>query len=126
MSHTAFVADRTIEYIRQNRDGNFLCVAGFYSPHSPWVAPQKFLDLYELDELTLPEFPPEIDVKRSESFFSNAELRSARHGYYAMVSELDHHVGRILDCLNDCGIAENTVVIFTSDHGEPLARTLFA
>ncbi|MFQ6040717.1 MAG: sulfatase, partial [Candidatus Poribacteria bacterium] len=124
MTHTAFVADRTMEYIRQNRDGNFLCVAGFYSPHSPWVAPQKFLDLYEPDELTLPEFPPEIDCKRSESFFSDVELRAARHGYYAMVSEVDYHVGRILDCLDDCGIAENTIVIFTSDHGEWLGEHL--
>lgn len=124
MTHTAFVADRTMEYIRQNRDGNFLCVAGFYSPHSPWVAPQKFLDLYEPDELTLPEFPPEIDCKRSESFFSDVELRAARHGYYAMVSEVDYHVGRILDCLDDCGISENTIVIFTSDHGEWLGEHL--
>jgi len=124
MTHTAFVANRTMQYIKQNRDSNFLCIAGFYSPHSPWVAPQEFLDLYEPDTLTLPEFPPELDAKRSKDFFSDEELHSAHHGYYAMVSEVDHHVGRILSCLEACGLAENTIVIFTSDHGEWLGEHL--
>jgi len=124
LTHTAFVADRTMEYIRQHRDRSFLCIAGFYSPHSPWIAPQEFLDIYEPDKLTLPEFPPEVDAKRSESFFSDAELRSAHHGYYAMVSEVDHHVGRILDCLDECGLTDDTIVVFTSDHGEWLGEHL--
>ena len=123
-THTAFVADRTMKYIQQHRNRSFLCIAGFYSPHSPWVAPQEFLDIYEPDELTLPKFPPQVDAKRSESFFSDAELRSAHHGYYAMVSEVDYHVGRIIDCLDEFGLAENTIVIFTSDHGEWLGEHL--
>ncbi len=124
LTHTAFVAERTMEYIRQHRDINFLCIAGFYSPHSPWVTPQEFLDIYEPDKLTIPEFPPELDAKRSEYSFSDEELRSARHGYYAMVSEVDHHVGRILSRLDECGLTDNTIVIFTSDHGEWLGEHL--
>jgi len=123
-THTAFVADRTIEYIQQHHKNSFLCIAGFYSPHSPWVVPQEFLDIYEPDEFALPQFPPEMDAKRSESFYSDAELRSARHGYYAMVSEVDYHVGRILDCLNEFGLRDDTIVIFTSDHGEWLGEYL--
>ena len=124
MTHTAFVADRTIEYIQQNRGRNFLCIAGFYSPHSPWVAPQEFLDLYEPKKLKIPEFPPEVDAKRSEDFFSDEELRSAHHGYYSMVSEVDYHVGRILGYLDEYGLTEDTIVIFTSDHGEWLGEHL--
>ncbi len=124
LTHTAFVAERTMEYIRQHRDINFLCVAGFYSPHSPWVAPQEYLDIYEPDKLTIPEFPSELDAKRSEYSFSDEELRLARHGYYAMVSEVDHHVGRILSRLDECGLTDNTIVIFTSDHGEWLGEHL--
>lgn len=124
MTHTAFVADRTIEYLRAHRDRSFLCVAGFYSPHSPWIAPQEFLDQYDPDEIALPEFPPELEGKRSQSSFSDAELRSARHGYYAMVTEVDHHVGRILEALDEAGLAEDTVVVFTSDHGEWLGEHL--
>ncbi|HID55531.1 TPA: DUF229 domain-containing protein, partial [Candidatus Poribacteria bacterium] len=124
LTHTAFVAERTIQFIRMNRGRPFLCIAGFYSPHSPWIAPQEFLDLYDPNSLSIPEFPPELNARRSETFFSDEELRSARHGYYAMVSEIDHHVGRILECLDGCGLTENTLVIFTSDHGEWLGEHL--
>lgn len=127
-THTSFVAERTIDYIQQQAksSGPFLCISGFYSPHSPWVAPQRFLDMYNEDELTLPEFPPEVEEKRTQlgDKFDDAQLRTARKGYYAMVSEVDFHVGRILDTLDDLGLTENTIVIFTSDHGEWLGEHL--
>ena len=124
LTHTAFVAEQTMEFLTRHRDGPFLCVAGFYSPHDPWVAPQEFLDLYDPAALTLPPFPPALDARRGPQHFSDDELRSARHGYYAMVSEVDHHVGRILDRLDGLGIADNTIVVFTSDHGEWLGEHL--
>ena len=61
---------------------------------------------------------------RTDQRFSDQELRSAHHGYYAMVSEVDHHVGRILSELEQLGLAENTIVVFTSDHGEWLGEHL--
>jgi len=124
VTHSAFVAEQTIEFIGQHQDEPFFCVAGFYSPHSPWVAPQEFIDLYDPSQMTLPKFPPEVEAQRSDSFFSDHELRSARQGYYAMVSEVDYHVGRILACLDDLRLRENTIVIFTSDHGEWLGEHL--
>jgi arylsulfatase A-like enzyme len=124
VTHTAFVARRTMDYLREHRDGPFFCIAGFYSPHSPWVAPQEFIDLYDPERLTLPAYPPEVDARRSEASFSDRELRSARQGYYAMVSEVDHHVGRILTKLDELDLRENTVVLYTSDHGEWLGEHL--
>ena len=124
LTHSAFVAEQSVEFIRLHRGEPFLCIAGFYSPHSPWVAPQEFLDLYDPEKLTLPVFPPEVEAKRSERFFSDQELRSARQGYYAMVSEVDHHVGRILACLEELDLTERTIVVFTSDHGEWLGEHL--
>jgi len=124
LTHTAFVAEQTIEYLRAHDDRPFFCIAGFYSPHSPWVAPQEFLDLYDPAELPLPEFPAELDAKRSDERFGDDELRSVRQGYYAMVSEVDHHVGRILACLDEQGLADSTIVVFTSDHGEYLGEHL--
>ena len=53
-----------------------------------------------------------------------ASFRLARQGYYGMVSEVDHHVGRMLDALDELGIAEETIVVFTSDHGEWLGEHL--
>jgi len=112
VTHTAFVAEQTMESVRQHCRDPFLCTAGFYSPHSPWVAPREFLDLYDPSELPLPEFPPGVEARRSKAFFSDDELRSARQGYYAMVSEIDHHIGRILACLDDLGLTEDTIVVF--------------
>ena len=131
LTHSAFVAEQSIEFVEDHADGGpFLCAAGFYPPHSvpradhPWMAPQEFLDLYDPDELTLPEFPPEVEAERAGTAFDDETLRSAVHGYYAMVSHVDHHVGRLLDCLDEQGIADETVVIFTSDHGEYLGEHL--
>ncbi len=136
VTHTAFVAEQAIEFIGQHRDRPWLCVAGFYSPHAPWVAPQAFLDLYDPAHLRLPAFPPAVDARRGRpveetphdsaavTAASDVELRAARHGYYAMVSEVDHHAGRILARLDDLGLAEETIVVFTSDHGEWLGEHL--
>ena len=124
VTHTAFVAEQTMEFIRRHREGPFFCIAGFYSPHSPWVAPQEFLDLYDPRKLAVPEFPPALQAKRRDGHFSDEELRSARHGYYAMISEVDHHVGRIVAQLAELGLAEDTIVLFTSDHGEWLGEHL--
>jgi arylsulfatase A-like enzyme len=124
LTHTAFVAEQTMAYLEDHRDGPFFCIAGFYSPHSPWVAPQEFIDRYDPQALALPRFPPAVDAQRVEGHFADNELRAARQGYYAMVSEVDHHVGRILDRLDALGLRENTIVLFTSDHGEWLGEHL--
>ncbi|MCL5947074.1 MAG: sulfatase-like hydrolase/transferase, partial [Chloroflexi bacterium] len=87
VTHTAFVAEQTMAFLEQHRDQPFLCIAGFYSPHSPWVAPQEFLDRFDPAALSLPAFPPEVEARRSSDAFSDEELRAARHGYYAMISE---------------------------------------
>lgn len=136
LTHTAFVAEQTCAFIEQHREGLWCCVAGFYSPHSPWVAPQEFLDRYDPTRLQLPHFPPEVEEQRGVAVpgaphdsimragASDAELRAARHGYYAMVSEVDHHVGRILRQLEATGQDDNTLIIFTSDHGDWLGEHL--
>jgi arylsulfatase A-like enzyme len=136
LTHTAFVAEQTEAFIAENQGRPWLCVAGFYSPHSPWVAPQEFLDRYDPATFNLPAFPPEVEARRgvplsgaahdssTASVASDDELRAARHGYYAMVSEVDHHIGRLLATLDETGQADETIVIFTSDHGEWLGEHL--
>ena len=127
LTHSAFVGEQTVEFIKATGAEPFLCIAGFYSPHAPWMAPQKYLDLYDPEQLTVPLFPPEVDAQRpaeSDAQFSDSQLRRAKQGYYAMISEVDHYVGRILDTLDACGKRENTIVVFTSDHGEWLGEHL--
>ncbi|PIX48616.1 MAG: hypothetical protein COZ57_05025 [Armatimonadetes bacterium CG_4_8_14_3_um_filter_66_20] len=124
VTQAAFVGEQTIEYLRRHKDDTFFCFAGFYSPHSPWVAPQEFLDLYDPADVPIPTFPPDMDAKRTADHFSDEELRSVTQGYYAMISEVDHWVGRLLDTLEELGLADNTIVVFTSDHGEWLGEHL--
>ena len=121
-THTAFVGQRTIDLIEQSGDRPFFNVAGFYSPHSPLFAPQRFLDLYDPAALTLPPLPDAIEARASQQGFDEATRRQAMHGYYAMISEVDHWVGRILDTLERRGLADRTVVVFTADHGEFLGE----
>ncbi len=126
LTHSAFVAEQTMEYLRARAGGDepFLCIAGFYSPHSPWIVPQSFLDRYDPSAFTLPTFPEEVDAQRGPGKCDDDELRAARHGYYAMVTEVDHHVGRILNTLDELNLADDTIVVFTSDHGEFLGDQL--
>jgi len=122
LTHSAFVGEQTISYLN-SQDGTqpFLCIAGFYSPHAPWIVPQQYLDLYNREALPLPSYPRDVNIQRPENSaekFSDTQLRSARHGYYAMITEVDDYIGQILAALEAKDLAENTIVIFTSDHGE--------
>ena len=127
LTHSAFVGQQTVSFIESVGNEPFFCIAGFYSPHAPWISPQRYLDLYDPAGLSLPDYPAEIDRRRPrepEAQFSDAQLRRAKQGYYAMITELDHYVGEIVAALEACGKADNTIVIFTSDHGEWLGDHL--
>jgi arylsulfatase A-like enzyme len=121
VSQAAFVGEQTAEYIHNRGPEPFFCFAGFYSPHSPWVAPQEFLDLYRDEDMPLPNYPPDYPPGREERF-AEASLRSITRGYYAMISEVDHWIGKILDAVEESGKADNTIIVFTSDHGEWLGE----
>ena len=121
LTHAAFVTERSIDFLeRHAARGPFLCVASFYAPHAPWVVPQRFLDLYEPERFVLPRLP-DRDLS-TDHRFSNERLRAARHGYYAMVSEVDEYVGQLLATLQRLRLERDTVVLFTSDHGEWLGN----
>lgn len=125
ITHTAFVAEQTIAFIERHQQESWCCVAGMYFPHSPWVAPKEFLDLYDPDRLSVPEYPQAYETERRRlGSYPDEELRSVKHGYYAMISEVDHHAGRILDTVERLGLQDDTIVIFTSDHGEFLGEYL--
>lgn len=112
----------------------FFLAVGFWRPHLPFVAPKKYWDLYDPatipmpDPATAPEGAPEFALHASREIrgyghvpkdrdFSAEEIRHYRHGYYASVSFLDARVGEILDALEEGGHADDTIVVFTSDHG---------
>lgn len=116
LTHTAFVAEETCHFLKRHRDEPFLCIAGFYAPHAPLNPPRRFVDMYDPSGMPLPQ------RNRGENWqnLSDDEWRRVRAFYYALVSHIDDQVGRILRTLDELGRSRDTIVVFTSDHGEHL------
>ncbi len=104
------VARRIIKLIEQNKDKPFFIAAGFSLPHSPWYAPRKYFDLYPLETIPLPE--ADTDNQNTEE-----NKRQSRASYFACVSFVDAQIGLIIDELERQSLADNTIIVFTSDHG---------
>ncbi len=101
----------------------------FIAPHFPLVVPQRFWDLYPLNEIDLPKIPPghlenqHPVYKRMRSMFGCIDfpeelVRRGRAGYYGLITYLDEKIGRLLDVLEETDQVDNTIIIYTSDHGE--------
>jgi arylsulfatase A-like enzyme len=127
---TAFQARQTMEALDRLKDTTFSITCSFHFPHSPMLAPEPFYGMYPVEEM-LP--PASISDPMDNSPYADSNQRKKRteyadpqkikymiSEYYGLVSEIDHWVGEILDKLDSLGIADNTLVIFTSDHGEML------
>lgn len=125
LTHSAWVATRTVERLESLAPHEHsLTVASFFSPHAPFQPPQEFLDLYDRDSLPLPTLSADERERQAETGPTDEQLRMVQHGYFAAISEVDHHIGRILDALERSGRAEHTVVVFVADHGEWLGDGL--
>lgn len=120
------------DLLLQRRDEPFFLAVGFVRPHVPFVAPKKYFDMYPWERMTLPEkvpgdwddIPkPGINYKTSVNMQMDiTRQKKAVSGYYAAVSYMDAQVGRVLDALEKSGQADNTIIIFTSDHGYHLGE----
>ncbi|MGC1427336.1 MAG: choline-sulfatase [Albidovulum sp.] len=134
VAHTA--VQTIYDLARRGSDaGPWFQIASFTSPHTPFVADQKYWDRYNPDEIDAPHVGAlhfdDLDYASRALFFAHGrhrhrvtedDLRRARHGYYAMISFIDDKVGEILAALKASGQADNTVVIFCADHGEMLGE----
>ena len=138
------ITTEAIRLMEKKKDSPFFLAVGFFRPHTPYVAPKKYFDLYPLEEMRLPYAPGDDREDIPMAAFAhncpvahyNLEkplLLKAMQAYYACVSFVDAQVGRLLDALDRLGLAENTIVVFWSDHGYHLGehngiwqkRTLF-
>ncbi|MCP4848571.1 MAG: sulfatase [Verrucomicrobiaceae bacterium] len=120
-------AEAAIGFLKRNRNKPFFLGCGFVRPHVPLVAPLKYFDLYERDSMIIPSVP-EGDLEDVPGIIRNYKA-NIRYGitpklhkglleaYYSSISYMDAQVGRILDTLEELGLRENTIVIFSSDHG---------
>lgn len=128
---TNWVTQRSIDFLRRrDPDKPFFLMASYLRPHPPFDAPQHYFNLYSEKELRPPfigtweneeTLKQEGRIYDSKSGPADPELmRQAQIGYYACITHLDHQIGRLIMALKEQGLYENSVILFTSDHGEEL------
>ena len=112
-----------------NTGENFFLAVGFFRPHTPFVAPKKYFDLYSKDDIVIPESSPDylktipipaaksVRSKKNQINLEEDLAKEIKQAYFATISFVDAQVGRIINKLKQTGLDKNTIVVFTSDHG---------
>ena len=130
------VATESIELLKQystNKTPFFLAV-GFYKPHTPYVSPKKYFELYDESQIVIPKVPegyldtlPEsarktVTAHKKDLNLPEETARKAIRAYYAAISFVDAQIGRVLEAVDELGIRDNTIILFSSDHGYHLGE----
>ena len=127
------VGQKAIEILRERKESGkpFFLGVGFFRPHYPMVAPKRFFDMYPPGKLEVPslqdgdldDIPQAGQASTGDGLNDNEEGRRLMwQAYYASTTFMDEQVGRVLDELERLGLADSTVVIFTTDHGYHLGE----
>ncbi len=121
-----------LERAARRRNRPFFLAVGFYRPHTPYVAPKPYFSHYALDQMPIVQgfeedqqdipAPGLASYKKEQDQLTDKLRREAIQAYYASTSFMDAQVGKVLDALDELGLAENTIVVFTSDHGYHLGE----
>lgn len=122
-------ADKTVEYIHANKTRPFCLWSSFVKPHTPMTPQARYFDLYKKENLSLPRrtdhdlengFPGNLIRSKERGWYTQTgdELRNSLRGYYGNITQMDTCVGRVYDALRESGLADNTIVVYTADHGE--------
>jgi arylsulfatase A-like enzyme len=151
LHYTTWTAERSIAAIQRSVEAEkpFLLWASFHDPHPPYLAPEPWASRYDpadmepgtllpgelermppqyaLTQEARPDFSPWRETQWANHGFhshliDNAKLRKNMAVYFGMISFMDQQIGRILACLDEMGIAENTLVVFSTDHGHLLGQ----
>lgn len=124
---TTWIGDRSVEAIDRWEGGGNLLMAGFIKPHHPFDPPYPWSSRYDPEGLELLpgwlEHPIPRDVARARGYFANdtlteKSLRKVMAYYYATISQIDYHVGRMINLLKEKQLYEDTLILYTSDHGD--------
>jgi len=127
-SSTIF-SDAAIDYLQNYRSDNpFFLYVSYTAPHDPRTAPAEFAALYNEQDINLPEnYLPEHPFDNGEMQVrdeklagwprNKQEIRQHLADYYAMITHMDHEIGRVLESLHETGLQDNTIVVYVADHG---------
>ena len=120
-------AEWVLERCARQPERPFFLTVGFFRPHTPYVAPKPYFDLYPLEKMRIVQgvkedqadipAPGLMSYKREQDALTDDLRRQALQAYYASISFLDTQVGRVIDALDRLDLARKTIVVFTSDHG---------
>jgi len=125
------VAAETIRLLEAHKEQPFFIAAGFYRPHVPDIATKKYFKLYPLEKVLLPVEPaghvtnvPSIALTTKPPNYGLEEekLRLFKRAYFASISFVDAQIGKVLDALDQLGLADKTVVVLWGDHGWSLGE----
>ena len=124
---TTWIAERALEELATWKEGGHLLMASFIKPHHPFDPPAPWSRMYDPDALSLlPGYTPAPlppDLNFSPGYFPNRDMtevkiRRAMAMYYATISQIDHHVGRMVRQLRERGLYDNSLILYNSDHGD--------
>lgn len=131
-------ADKAIAVLEKQHDKPFFLAYGTFNPHMPWYVPQKYFDMYPLEQIVLPELkeddlddlPPLAKaVSDGIGSFADKVIKAGKHkeavqAYLATTTYVDTQIGRVLDTLERSPYKDNTIVVFLTDHGLHLGEKL--
>lgn len=129
---TTWASERAIEFITKQRgdDEPWMLNINVYDPHPPFVPPKVYADRFDADAMPGPYFRPSdlghqskldcVDFQGEVSAPEGHDAKQMQANYYAMIAQIDDQFARLLDVLEQTGQKDNTVILFTSDHGETL------
>jgi arylsulfatase len=125
---TTWIAEQALATMDSwRRDRSHLLMVGFVKPHHPFDPPAPWHEMYDPGKLSLlPGWIPQCldrDLTFHQGYFPNerlteSSLRRVMAYYYATISQIDHHIGRMVALLKKKGLYDNTLIVFTADHGE--------
>ena len=122
-------AEMTIKLLEENRDKPFFIACGFYRPHTPYVAPKKYFEMYPPEVAGIVKTPegdlddiPEPALQSRRRDMDEHLQREARQAYFASITFMDQQLGKLLDALDRLKLADRTIVVFHSDHGYHLGE----
>jgi choline-sulfatase len=133
VAHTS--VKKIYDYARDQDERPFFLAASFTHPHNPFTISEEYWNRYDHDEIDLPSVPfipfEQRDpwsqryyhlIRQDEHTLTEEHIRTARHAYYGMISYIDDQVGKLVQALRDTNLLENTVIVFTADHGDMLGE----
>lgn len=125
-------AEWVLERCARQKDRPFFLAVGFYRPHTPYVSPKPYFDRYPVNDMPVVQGVKEDQTdlpapalgsyKREQDKLTDDLRRQCVQAYWASVTFMDAQVGRVLSALDRLGLADNTIVVFTSDHGYHLGE----